>query len=182
MAANMCAVLLIKKTCTAEAFVHVDSRPNKPLEDESPLAPINAEDGVLKSDVDVIRSPAFAMKIIQATGIANAPEFREVLKASLIEDARSMLIHWLGFDVGDLLDDEASAGEVARRDQEKTIDHFLANLNVEYESRSYRRGSHTAALILNALRMSPTPSRRPISIRGFEPSSRIWPFLTHRSQ
>ena len=58
------AVVLIaaKRTYTAEALVQTDSRSNKLLASEAPLTPLKVGNDVLKSAVDVIRPPSFALK------------------------------------------------------------------------------------------------------------------------
>lgn len=78
-AADLGAGLLMERTYRAEALLQIDDRINKLVDMQAFAAPVLSDGGVIKSQVDIIRSPHLALQVIRSQRLMETEEFREAV-------------------------------------------------------------------------------------------------------
>jgi len=145
------AALQLTPRYTAKALVMIETRGIQIVELEEVIPALSADFATVESQVEVLRSPALAIKVIEKLGLANDPEFNLTLTPE-----RSGFLSYLN-PLSYLPQELSPAGEVQEL-QSAILDNYLSRLSayalegsyiiaIEYESESPEKSAHIANTI-----------------------------------
>jgi capsular exopolysaccharide synthesis family protein len=155
---NLAVAVLLPKVYRAEALLQMDPRAGRTIDGNITVTALAADmdGGGLGAQAEVIRSPAVALRAIEAARLLDTPEYRRVQEGSGKSQAPwSRAADWfrttlLGQEPAVTAAEEVAA--VSRRREDRVLRHFNENLQVNYDLRggSLRIGSLSGDPVLAA--------------------------------
>ncbi|MFO1067339.1 MAG: polysaccharide biosynthesis tyrosine autokinase [Geminicoccaceae bacterium] len=148
----------------AQTLVRIE--PSKPLVVDLPdvAQGFELDDSSIESEIELLRSQAFAERMVERLGLANDPEFNPALRptpsglSAKVADVVSRLPAPLGRLVGRFVPGVATDAAASTSARGRIVDRFEASLSVEQVSKSYvldirfmAESPETAARIANAV-------------------------------
>ncbi|AWK86319.1 GumC family protein [Azospirillum thermophilum] len=128
---------------TAETLIMVEHRKNTVMAFQEVVSELNPDIGVLQSEVAILKSPAFAEKVVDKLGLMNDPEFNGALRPetgglmAALNPKNWIPKSWMDALRGRSEEFTLSADEVARNQRTSVVNTFLDNLSVRPQGRSY---------------------------------------------
>ena len=124
---------------TAEALIMLDNRKSTIVDFQQVMSGLTTELGSMQSEVAVLKSPAFAEKVVDKLALVNDPEFNAALRPEETDwfyylNPRNLIPDWLG---GSKPSVELSEEEKAANEKTAVVNNVLNNLAVRPQGRSY---------------------------------------------
>lgn len=128
---------------TAETLIMVEHRKNNVMQFQDVVSDLNPDLGVLQSEVAILKSPAFAEKVVARLGLVNDPEFNAALRpesgtwTEMLNPKNWVPTGWWNALRGDRREIELSPEETQRNRTTSVVNAVLDNLSVRPQGRSY---------------------------------------------
>ncbi len=149
---------------TAETLIMVEHRKNKVVAYQEVVTGLSTELGALQSEVAILKSPAFAEKVVAKLGLMNDPEFNAALRPETTDWLAYLYPKtwlpdsWWNAARGERAEIQLTPEEKAANEKTSVVEAFLYNLAVRPQGRSYvisvnfdSEDPRKAALIANTI-------------------------------
>ncbi len=149
---------------TAETLIMVESRRNQVMKYQEVVSGLSTELGALQSEVAILKSPAFAEKVVTKLNLMNDPEFNQSLRPPQTDwlyylyPKNWLPESWWNAARGERAEFELSPEEKATNEKTGVVNTFIENLSVRPQGRSYviavnfdSEDPRKAALIANTI-------------------------------
>ncbi|MBP2230269.1 capsular exopolysaccharide synthesis family protein [Azospirillum agricola] len=128
---------------TAETLIMVEHRKNTVLNFQDVMSDMNPDISALQSEVAILKSPAFAEKVVKRLGLMNDPEFNASLRPeptgfwAALNPRNWIPAGWIDALRGTRSDLPLSPEETARNQTTAVVNAVLDNVAVRPQGRSY---------------------------------------------
>jgi len=149
---------------TAETLIMVEHRRNQVVKYQEVVSGLSTELGALQSEVAILKSPAFAEKVVDKLNLMNDPEFNQSLRPPQTDwlyylyPKNWLPDSWWNAARGERTEFELSPEEKATNEKTGVVNTFIENLSVRPQGRSYviavnfdSEDPRKAALIANTI-------------------------------
>lgn len=157
-------VLSMTPLYTAETLVMVEHRKNTVLNFQEVMSDMTPDVSVLQSEVAILKSPAFAEKVVARLGLMKDPEFNAILRPepagwqAALNPRNWIPDSWRNAVRGTRTDLPLSPEEVARNETTAVVNAVLDNVAIRPQGRSYviavsfdSEDPRKASLVANAM-------------------------------
>ncbi|MCW2235860.1 GNVR domain-containing protein [Azospirillum canadense] len=149
---------------TAETLIMVEQRRNQVMKYQEVVSGLSTELGSLQSEVAILKSPAFAEKVVDKLNLTTDPEFNAALRPertdwlAYLYPKNWVPESWWNTARGERAEIQLSPEEKAANEKTSVVNAFIENLAVRPQGRSYviainfdSQDPRKAALITNTI-------------------------------
>ncbi|MBK3801633.1 AAA family ATPase [Azospirillum brasilense] len=128
---------------TAQTLIMVEHRKNQVMNYQEVVSGLSTELGALQSEVAILKSPAFAEKVVDKLGLMNDPEFNAALRPEqtnwfyYLNPKNWLPDSWWNSARGDRPEITLSPEEKTANERTSVVNNFIENLAVRPQGRSY---------------------------------------------
>lgn len=135
------AVLQLTPRYTAEATVMLEERKNEVLDVQTLLSEMQGDINVIRTEVEVLKSPSIAAKVADKLNLYALPEFNPSLAKPGFFDFLTQPFHWVARSIKDLTSKSSDQpGDSALRDQDRKtamVQAVAGHVDISNDGRSY---------------------------------------------